>query len=57
MSLNLSSSSALREQMITYIRKHFGELLGSHVELLEQQGGLDEIARLIREGHLGKLHD
>jgi hypothetical protein len=43
----------VRGEMIAYIRRHFGDLLGEHAALLDREDGLDEIARLLREGKIG----
>ena len=34
--------------MKAYIREHFGALLGRHVALLDEPGGLDTLALLVR---------
>ena len=39
--------------MKSYIREHFGSLLGSHLALLDEPGGLDRLAMIVRSGSLG----
>ena len=39
----LGSGSDFTRQMIEYIRKHFSDLLGEDVKLLDQPGGLEMI--------------
>ena len=38
--------------MKAYIRQHFGEMLGPYLTLLDQPGGLDALAALVRSGQL-----
>jgi hypothetical protein len=38
--------------MKTYIKEHFSDLLGPHVALLDQPGGLDTLASMMRSGSL-----
>ena len=38
--------------MKAYIKEHFSDLLGPHVALLDQPGGLDTLASLLRSGSL-----
>ena len=44
---------ATRNVMLSYIREHFGELLGEHVNLLDQPDGLEVLSQMLREGRLG----
>ncbi len=39
--------------MIAYIRRNFADILGPHVKLLDQPGGLDALAELVRSGKIG----
>jgi hypothetical protein len=50
--LGLFESADLTGTMKAYIREHFGELLGPYAALLDQPGGLDRLARMIRSGQL-----
>lgn len=36
----------LRQHMIDYIRRHFGDILGPQAERLDEPGGLEELAGL-----------
>jgi hypothetical protein len=38
--------------MKAYIKQHFSDLLGPHVALLDEPGGLDALATLVRSGSL-----
>ena len=38
--------------MKAYIKEHFKDLLGPHVALLDEPGGLDALALLVRSGSL-----
>jgi len=42
-----------RNSMISYIREHFGDILGEHVQLLDEEGGLDKLAEMVRSGRIG----
>jgi hypothetical protein len=42
-----------RSQMIAYIRRHFADVLGEHVALLDREDGLDTIAELLQSGRIG----
>ena len=48
-----SDKDGFRNEMIGYIKHHFADLLGSHIDLLDQDGGLDELADLVRRGKIG----
>ncbi len=39
--------------MKEYIRQHFGELLGPYAALLDEPGGLDLLAYMVRQGRFG----
>ena len=38
--------------LIEYIRDQWGDLLGNHVDLLDEEDGLDQLALLLRSGAL-----
>jgi hypothetical protein len=40
--------------MKAYIREHFSELLGPYEVLLDQPGGLDLLAEMVRSGQIGR---
>ena len=42
-----------RAHILDYIREHYGDMLGTHVSLLEQDGGLDRLMELVRAGKIG----
>ena len=42
-----------QDQMKQYIRDHFADLLGEHILLLEQEGGLDTLSELMRAKKIG----
>ena len=50
----LPHDADVRSTMIDYIRDHFGDVLGEHAALLDRDGGLDELAALLRDGKIGK---
>jgi len=39
-----------RTHLIDYIREHYGDILGPHTSLLDEEGGLDKIQDLLRRG-------
>ena len=41
-----------QSNLLDYIRKEWGDVLGDHVKLLAEEDGLDKIAALIRSGEL-----
>ena len=51
--LNVYASADTRNAMVDYIREHFADVLGPHVALLDQPGGLDALAEMVRSGKLG----
>ena len=50
--LNLNAGNDNRATMVEFIREHFGDVLGSHAALLDQPGGLDLIADMIKTGEI-----
>lgn len=44
-----------QQQMIDFIREKWGDVLGEHVHLLEEEGGLDKLSVMLREGTIGRL--
>ncbi len=42
-----------KQYMIEYIRRHFGELLGDHLALLDEDDGLDRLSLLVQSGAVG----
>ncbi len=53
LSLELYATADTTATMKQYIREHFAELLGPYESLLDQPGGLDLLAELIRNGRIG----
>jgi len=51
---SLEPSANVTEHMSNYIREHFADLLGEHLNLLEEEGGLDKLASLMAEGKIGR---
>ena len=51
-SRTLKAGKDFRNEMIDYIRQHFTDLLGPHVELLDEEGGLDQLADMVRRGKI-----
>lgn len=51
--LELHANSDTRSYMVEFIKEHFSEILGVHVELLDQPGGLDALAEMMRNGEIG----
>ncbi len=47
--------SNLRNELVTQIRARFGDLLGPHAALLDDEEGLEELAFRIQCGELGPL--
>lgn len=43
----------LRNAMIEYIKEHFADILGPSAALLDEEGGLDEVAKMLSEGRFG----
>ncbi|OGQ91827.1 MAG: hypothetical protein A2289_11640 [Deltaproteobacteria bacterium RIFOXYA12_FULL_58_15] len=41
--------------MTSYIREHFADMLGPYAALLDQPGGLDLLADLLRDGQIGPV--
>lgn len=53
MNLDLYASADTTATMKAYIRQHFAELLGPYESLLDQPGGLDLLAEMIKAGQIG----
>ena len=51
---NSQQNSYFQRHMIDYIKEHFGDLLGEHVELLEKEGGLDKLSEMINSGKFSR---
>jgi len=51
--LDLYASNDTRATMIKFIRENFGDMLGPHTALLEEPGGLDLLADMVRSGQVG----
>lgn len=49
------SSSEFRSQMVARIRERYGDMLGVHAALLDDEEGLEELAFRIRCGEFGPL--
>ena len=45
-----SRNGSFQSHMIEYIRKHFVDVLGEHAKLLDEEGGLERLAELIKDG-------
>ena len=54
--LDLYASNDTRATMVAFIREHFSDMLGPHTALLEQPGGLDLLADMVRSGQIGPRH-
>jgi hypothetical protein len=53
LSLELYATADTTATMKAYIREHFADLLGPYESLLDQPGGLDLLAEMIRNGQIG----
>jgi len=40
--------------MRKYIRHHFGDILGEHAALLDDQEGVDKLLDMVRDGRLAR---
>lgn len=49
-----SAESEFKTRMCDYIRAHFGDLLGEHIGLLDEEGGLDRLSEMMRRGEFGE---
>ncbi len=47
------SGPAFERYMKDYIRQHFGELLGEHACVLDEEDGIERLAQLVRSGRVG----
>ena len=52
--LDLYAGDDTTATMKAYIRQHFADLLGPYEALLDQPGGLDLLAQMIRNGQIGR---
>lgn len=52
--LQLYASADTTATMKAYIREHFSELLGPYEALLDQPGGLDLLAEMVKSGQIGR---
>jgi hypothetical protein len=53
-SSNLYANNDTRSYMVDFIKEHFTDLLGPHAALLDQPGGLDTLADMMRKGEIGR---
>jgi hypothetical protein len=53
-SSSLYANNDTRSYMVDFIKEHFTDLLGPHVALLDQPGGLDTLADMMRKGEIGR---
>jgi hypothetical protein len=53
LSLELYATADTTATMKEYIREHFADLLGPYEALLDQPGGLDVLAEMLKNGQLG----
>ncbi len=51
--LDLCANNNTRAIMVAFIRDNFSDVLGPHAALLDQPGGLDILAEMVRTGKLG----
>ena len=51
--LDLYANDDTRATMVAFIRENFSDLLGAHAALLDQPGGLDLLADMVRTGKIG----
>jgi hypothetical protein len=51
---SLHATADTTATMKSYIREHFGDLLGPYEVLLDQPGGLDLLADMVRAGQIGR---
>lgn len=51
--LNLHSNDDTRATMVAFIRENFSDMLGAHAALLDEPGGLDLLAKMVRTGKIG----
>ena len=54
-SLSVFENTDVAFAMKRFIREHYGEALGAYVDLLDQPGGLDALAQIVRSGQVPGL--